>query len=270
MTRDEPLASAVYTGTVAHRRVKPRSHAFRYNAYWLLIDLDELPALHKRLRYFSYNFFNLFSFRDADHGSGNGTPLRAEIEGHLQQAGIALHGGPIRVLCMPRILGFVFNPISVHFCYGRDGTLRALLYEVHNTFRQRHSYLIGVPQQPVAEAAIHQSCGKRFYVSPFMQMDMAYRFKVEPPAEAVSVLIAGDDTAGPVIAATLNGKRRELTDATLLRLFFATPLLTLKVVAAIHWEALRLWLKRLPIFPRPSPPPAPVTAACTQEMAVAE
>ncbi|MCR8526461.1 DUF1365 family protein, partial [Escherichia coli] len=142
---------------VAHRRLKPRVHAFRYSAYWLLFDLDELPALHERMRFFSYNRWNLFSFRDADHGSGSGLPLRAEIEGHLQQACIALNGGPIRVLCMPRILGFVFNPLSVHFCHGRDGTLKAILYEVHNTFRQRHSYLIGVPQQPAENTAIQQT-----------------------------------------------------------------------------------------------------------------
>jgi uncharacterized protein len=169
---------------------------------------------------------------------------------------------------MPRILGFVFNPLSVHFCYGRDGVLKALLYEVHNTFRQRHSYLIGVPHQP--DGAVEQTCAKRFYVSPFMEMAMTYRFRVRPPAEAVSVLICGDDAAGPVIAARLDARRRVLTDAALLRVFFAMPLMTAKVVAAIHWEAVRLWLKGLSIVPRPAPPQDPVTAACTKEMPVAE
>ena len=262
------LASAVYTGSVMHRRVKPRVHSFRYSAYWLLFDIDELPALHRHLRFFSHNRWNIFSFHDADHGTGSNTPLRAQIDRHLQQAGIDLDGGPVRILCMPRILGFVFNPLSVHFCYGRDGVLKALLYEVHNTFRQRHGYLIGVPHR--FDGAINQTCPKRFYVSPFMEMAMTYRFEVRPPAEAVSVLIRGDDAAGPVLAATLEGRRRGLTDAALLRLFFAMPLMTAKVVAAIHWQAVRLWLKGLPIVPRPAPPQDPVTAACPKEISVAE
>jgi DUF1365 family protein len=268
MTALPSLASAIYTGSVLHRRVKPRAHSFRYSAYWLLFDIDELPALHRRLRFFSHNRWNIFSFHDADHGTGSDTPLRAQIDRHLRTAGIELDGGPVRILCMPRILGFVFNPLSVHFCYGRDGALKALLYEVHNTFRQRHSYLIGVPHR--SGATVEQTCAKRFYVSPFMEMAMTYRFKVRPPAEAVSVLICGDDAGGPVIAATLEGQRRELTDAALLRVFFAMPLMTAKVVAAIHWEAVRLWLKGLSIIPRPAPPQDPVTAACTKEISVAE
>ena len=268
MSALSPPASAIYTGSVMHRRVKPRAHSFRYSAYWLLFDIDELPLLHRRLCFFSHNRWNVFSFHDADHGSGSGTPLRAQIDRHLGKAGIDLDGGPVRILCMPRILGFVFNPLSVHFCYGRDGALKALLYEVHNTFRQRHSYLIGVPHHP--GVTVEQTCAKRFYVSPFMQMAMTYRFKVRAPSEAVSVLICGDDAGGPVIAAALEGQRRELTDAALLRVFVAMPLMTAKVAAAIHWQAVRLWLKGLAIVPRPAPPQDPVTAACTKESSVVE
>lgn len=266
MTQPSTSTSSLYRGMVAHRRLKPRSHAFRYRAYWLLLDLDELPALHRRLRFFSHNRWNLFSFHDADHASGNGCAIRPELDHHLQQAGIDLHGGAIRVLCMPRVLGFVFNPISVHFCYGRDDALKAILYEVHNTFRQRHSYLIGVPSN-TEPATVDQSCAKRFYVSPFMDLAMTYRFKVRPPDKHVGVVIAGDDADGPLIVASLEGERQPLSDAALLRQFFALPLLTLKVVAAIHWEALRLWLKGVPLVPRPAPPETSVT---TREIALVE
>lgn len=270
MTAGTSTASAIYVGTVAHRRMKPRPHAFRYNAYWMFIDIDELPDLDRRLRLFSYNRRNILSFRDADHASGEAAPLRPQIERHLQQAGIDLQGGAIRILCMPRVLGFVFNPLSVHFCYGRDGTLKALLYEVHNTFKERHSYLNGVPPKRQADGIVEQSCSKRFFVSPFMEMDMSYRFRVMPPNATVGVMICGDDATGPVIAATLAGKRRALTDATLLRVLLTVPLVTAKVVAAIHWEAFRLWRKGLRLVAHPAPPPDSVSATRVKEMTVAQ
>lgn len=257
------LASALYVGWVAHTRMRPRPHAFRYRSYWLLVDLDELPKLARRLRVFSHNRWNLFSFHDADHGSGSGRNLRAELDLQLRDAGIDLDGGAIRILCMPRVLGFVFNPISIHFCHDRDDALRAIRYEVHNTFRQRHSYLIAVPRAATPKGAIQQHCRKRFYVSPFMDLGMAYRFSVKPPAGDVGVVIRGDDPAGPLIVASLGGARRDLTDRALLRLFVTLPLLTLKVVAAIHWQALRLWLKGVPLVARPHPPAEPVTTPQT-------
>src|SRR5262245_25752722 len=125
-----------------HRRIKPKPHKLRYRVFWALLDLDELPALSRRLRLFSFERFNLFGFYTADHGDGSDISLRDQAEKHLADAGIDLDGGAIKLLCMPRILGFVFNPISVYYCYRRDGGLAALIYEVHNTFGQRHSYLI--------------------------------------------------------------------------------------------------------------------------------
>lgn len=256
------MQTAIYVGTVTHRRLKPREHAFRYRAYWLAFDLDELPELNQTLRWFSYNGRNLFSFHDADHGDGSQTPLRAQIECHLARSGIDLGGGAIRVLCMPRVLGFVFNPLSVHFCHDASGRIRAIVYQVHNTFRQRHSYLIcASPTNSIDDGGVEQACAKRFYVSPFMPMDMHYRFKVIPPGENVAVTVCGDDTDGPLIVASLWGRRRALTDAALLRLFFTLPLITMKTVAAIHWEALRLWLKGLRLVPRPAPPAASVSAS---------
>jgi hypothetical protein len=245
-----------------HRRFKPTQHRLSYRVFWTLLDLDELPQLTKKLRLFSRERFNLFGFYNSGHGDGSATPLREQVETHLAKANIDLDGGAIRLLCMPRILGFTFNPISVYYCYRRTGALAALLYEVHNTFGQRHSYLIPVEGSP--DGALEQHCLKAFYVSPFMDMDIAYTFRVTPPGERIALAIDGADTHnsgqdGRVIAASLSGERRELNDAALLAAFAAFPLLTLKVVAGIHWEALKLWRKGVALHDRPPPPAHPVT-----------
>lgn len=248
--------SCLYVGTVMHQRFKPRAHRLSYRVFWALLDLDELPRLSSRLRLFSLERFNIFGFRNSDHGDGSTRPLRQQVEAHLAASGITLDGGAIRLLCMPRLLGFVFNPISVYYCYHRDGALKALLYEVHNTFGQRHSYLI--PVDADAGEPLEQRCLKAFYVSPFMDMNIAYRFRVQPPSTRVSLVIESADARGAVLTASLAGTRQELTDAALLRNFVAFPFMTLKVVAGIHWEAARLWLKGMRLRPRP-PAPAPLT-----------
>ncbi len=273
MTQPAASTSAIYTGHVAHRRLRPRTHAFRYRAYWLLLDLDDVPSLSQRLRLFSHNRWNVFSFHEADHGHVEKSNLREHLDAELRQAGVELGGGAIRILCMPRVLGFVFNPLSVHFCYDAEGDLRALVYEVHNTFHERHSYLIAMPRsadQVSHPAIVDQACAKRFYVSPFMTMAMNYRFKVRPPADDISVVICGDDADGPLIVASLAGTKRPLTDAMLLRQFLTLPLITIKVVAAIHWEALRLWLKGIRLVPRPAPPANAVTIVRGREISVGE
>jgi len=257
------IASCLYAGTVMHRRFKPREHRLRYSVFWALLDLDELPRLGKSLRLFSRERFNLFGFYNADHGDGSATPLRTQVERHLEAAGLTLDGGHIRLLCMPRILGFVFNPISVYYCYHRDGALIALLYEVHNTFGQRHTYLIPVTDSP--DKVLAQQCLKSFYVSPFMDMEIAYSFRVHLPAERIALVIEGSDAKGPVIVASLAGNRNALTDGALLRKFFGFPLMTLKVVAGIHWEALKLWIKGMRLRPRP-PPPAALSVAAQQTL----
>ena len=248
--------SALYVGQVTHRRLRPRKHALRYRTFALLLDLDELPDLAARLRLLSRNSFNLFSFYDRDYGWG-AAPLREQIEGHARRVGIDLDGGKIRLLTMPRILGYAFNPISVYFCYGRDGALRAILYEVNNTFGQRHSYFI--PVEAAAAGPIRQSCAKQFYVSPFMAMDMVYEFTVSPPEEKVSIAIVERDRQGVVLTATQAQDRVALTDAALARVFFSHPLLTLKVVVGIHLEALVLWIKGMRLQVRPPPPEQSVT-----------
>lgn len=249
-------ASGLYVGTVMHRRVKPVRHRLSYTVFSLLIDLDELPRLDQELRLFARNRFGLLGFRDRDFGPGDGTPLKAWAAGHLARAGIEADG-PVRILCFPRVLGFVFNPLSVWFCHRRDGSLAAIIHEVSNTFGQRHSYLI--PADPGPDGLVRQSCDKGFYVSPFMDMATTYHFRIRPPAGDLTLAIRQTDAAGPVLHAALTARRVELTDGALLRAWVRHPLMTLKVVAGIHWEALRLWRKGMTIRPRPDAPADPVT-----------
>lgn len=248
--------SALYFGEVMHRRTRPKPHKLRYRVFSLLLDLDEMPRLSSSLRLFAYNRAGIFSFHDRDHLAGSHEPLRDQIMRELDAAGVAIPGGSIQIFCMPRIFGYVFNPLSVYFCRRADHSLAAILYEVNNTFGERHSYLIAVHD---TGEVVHQSCNKELYVSPFMPMSMRYDFRVRPPAESVSIAIHGRDEAGLLISACQNGQRADLSDRNLARALFALPVLTLKVVAGIHWEALKLWRKGVRLVPRPSPPAKPVT-----------
>lgn len=252
-------ASALYVGNVSHRRLRPRRHDLQYRCYWLLLDLDELPALPARLKLFSHNRWNLFSLRDRDYGDRSGQPLRVYVECQLAAAGLAITGGAIRLLTMPRVLGFAFNPISIYFCHAADGALGAILYEVRNTFGQRHSYLI--PVEDPAAGVIEQNCRKAFYVSPFLDMALTYQFRVAAPAETATVSIRASDADGPMLTAALAAKQRPLTDRALGWLLFSHPLLTLKVIAAIHYEALWLVLKGVGLHPRPALPVSPVSVS---------
>jgi hypothetical protein len=245
-----------------HQRLQPLRHRLAYRVFSLLVDIDELNALHARLRWFSVNRFNLFSLRPADHGDGSAhdaAGLRAHMAARLREAGLPT-GGAIRLLAMPRILGYAFNPLSVWFCDAPQGGLQAIVYEVNNTFGERHSYLIPVDADRPNPALVHQRCDKQLYVSPFLGMTLHYRFRVVPPAERLSLGIGvHDDTDQLVLHARLDADRVPLTDAALLRVFATHPLLTLKVIAGIHWEALRLWVKGARLQPRPAAPAHPVT-----------
>jgi DUF1365 family protein len=235
--------SAIYTGAVMHRRLAPRRHRFRYRGFWLLLDLDELDSLTSRLRFFSHNRFNLFSLDDRDHGDGSAAPLRVQIEARLRGAGIDCTGGRIRLLCMPRSLGHCFNPLSVYFCDDAEGRPLAIVYQVHNTFGERHSYVLPARGQ----GRQLQACDKAFYVSPFMDIDLRYEFAVSMPGERLNLAIRLRQHGETLMVAVLAGERRALDDRGLLRLFLTIPAQTLTTVAAIHWEALRLWLKGLRI-----------------------
>lgn len=251
------LVSGLYPGHVTHRRLRPRDHRLAYRIWSMLIDLDELDTLDRRLHLFSVDRFNLVSFRRADRGDRSGD-LRGHIEAEMRAAGLEPDGGPIRLFTMPRVLGRAFNPLSVFFCHRRSGEVAAILWEVDNTFGERHGYLIPVETGPDGE--IRQRCDKGFYVSPFMDMALSYRFRVSPPGETFSLVIDVDDAEGPVLTARHIARRIEATDAALLRLVLASPFQALRVVAGIHWEALKLWLGGLRLRTRPAPPARLVTA----------
>ncbi len=239
------LNSALYTGHVVHMRHRPRRHRFRYRVFSLLLDLDELETLDSGLRLFGHNRAALFSFHDRDHGGLTPGSLKAWVLDQLENADLAEDGMRIEILCYPRILGYVFNPLTVYFCYRRDASLAAILYEVCNTFGERRTYLLPVGDQ---SAAVRQATAKQLYVSPFMPMDCTYHFHIDPPGHDVAVRINETDEDGPLLYAAFTGERKPLTDGTLLRAFLTYPLMTFKVMAGIHWEALRLWLKGIRVY----------------------
>ena len=252
-------ASGLYSGAVTHARLRPRAHRLRYKIFMMLIDLDEARALSERLKLFAYNRPGLIALNDRDHLDGSDTPLADQVRHELSRAGLDLGGGPVRLLCMPRVLGFVFNPISVYFCHRADGRLGAILYEVNNTFGQRHAYLIPVKPGDCTDGQIAQSCDKRFHVSPFMDMAMRYHFRTAAPGADVRLVVDGHDADGPMLTAGFRGKRSDLTDGAIARAVLAHPMLSLAVLAAIHWEAIKMLLKGLRLKPMPPAPAEPVT-----------
>lgn len=252
--------SALYHGWVTHDRRRPVAHALQYRIFMLLLDLDEAPFLARGLRWFGFDCAGMVSFFQRDHGDGTPRGLRVWIDAQLAAAGLQA-GGAVRVLCMPRVFGHAFNPLTVFFCFAPDGKLQAMLYEVNNTFGQRHSYLLPVLDGGDLDdgVPVRQSCAKMFHVSPFMAMDLRYRFRVALPGPRVGVFIAASDADGVVLAASFTGRRQALNDTALLRAAMRMPWLGLSVLFGIHWEALKLWLKGLKLRPAPPAPQGAVT-----------
>jgi DUF1365 family protein len=243
-------AAALYVGDVMHARLKPIGHRFSYRVMSLLIDLERLADADRQSPLFCVNRAALYSFHEADHGQRDGSPLRAYAQRCAAERGVDLTGGRVLLLCYPRLLGYAFNPLSVYFCYRADGELALLIYEVRNTFGDIHPYVLPVTSGEISDAGVRQQQDKLFYVSPFIEMAMRYHFRVLPPGERVQLRILETDSEGPLLAATFNGNRRSLNTKELLRAFFALPLVTMKIMAAIHWEALRLWLKGARLVPK--------------------
>ncbi|MBR0691302.1 DUF1365 domain-containing protein [Bradyrhizobium manausense] len=244
-------AATLYFGDVMHARLRPMRHRFRYRVMSLLIDLDRLDEADRQSPLFGVNRAALYSFHEKDHGARDGSPLRAYAERCAATHGIDLGGGRVELLCYPRLLGYGFNPLSVYFCYGADGELALVIYEVRNTFGEIHPYVLPVRPGEWSDAGLRQQQEKLFYVSPFVPMATRYHFHVRPPADTAKLRILETDRDGPLLAATFNGRRRALTSSALLRSFLALPLVSLKVISAIHWEAVRLWLKGARLVPRP-------------------
>jgi DUF1365 family protein len=257
---DTADAAALYFGDVMHARLKPIGHRFSYRVMSLLIDLDRLADADLQSQLFGVNRAALYSFNEADHGMRDGSPLRAYAQRCAAADGIDLTGGRVLLLCYPRLLGYTFNPLSAYFCYRAGGELALIIYEVRNTFGDIHAYVLPTKPGEISDAGVRQRQDKLFYVSPFIEMAMRYHFRVSPPGQTVKLRILETDREGPLLAATFHGRRHPLTTAALLRSLFSLPLVTLKIVSAIHWEALRLWLKGARLVPRPDVAPAATTS----------
>lgn len=257
------MRSALYMGSVSHRRKAPFEHKLRYRTYSMLLDLDEVETVVSRIPILSHNRWNLFSVHDRDHGARDGTPMRAWADQQLAAAGIDIAGGRIEVLLFPRLLGYTFNPLTIWFCHHADGSLRSVIYEIHNTFGHSHSHLV-----PITDNAPHRhSFAKELHVSPFFDTDGTYAFTLRPAAERMSVSIDYSNADGELLTATMVGNRTELSTATLARAFLTHPLLTMKVIAGIHWQALRLWRRGAKYRSIPEPPTQLVTVEGTFEVA---
>jgi DUF1365 family protein len=249
----EPPA-CLYVGHVMHARSRPVAHRFRYRVFSLLIDLDRLDEAARLTRLFGVNRPNLVSFHERDHGSGDGTPLAAQARKLAREAGIDGGITKVMLLCYPRVLGYAFNPLSVYYVYGSSGELCCILYEVHNTFSQRHTYVAKVGPGELDGKGLRQTRDKLLYVSPFIDMAMRYEFHLKAPAENLFLRIGERDEHGRLLLATFAAARRRLSARSLIACCLAVPALGLKVIGAIHFEAARLWLKGLRPLARPHPP----------------
>ncbi len=251
---------AFYWARVTHARHTPFRHRFAYRVFMLLLDIDRMAETSSRTRLLAYNRWSPLSVHDSDHGPRDGAPLRPWVEDALAKAGVDIDGGPIRLLAMPRVLGYAFNPIAIYFCFGRDGRLRAALYEVRNTFGGAHAYVCIA--DPNAALQRH-SADKRFYVSPFIGMEARYDFALRVPGDTLAFAIEETTPDGRLLSATLMGKRAPLNDQTLLASLVSLPLMTLKVMAAIHWQALKLWWKGARFHRETTQTPAPIATSRT-------
>ena len=234
------MTSSIYNGTVIHKRFKPKTHYFKYNVFSLLIDLSELDHLDNKIKFFSYNKFNLVSFYEKDHGDRDGKSLIDWVKKNLDDNNVNSKNIKIKLLCYPRILGYVFNPLSVFYVYDIDERIICILYEVKNTFGEQHTYIFKVNDD---KNLYQHNCLKKFHVSPFIEMDCKYFFRILKPGEKISVIIDQYQTDEKILYASQDGKRVDFSTKELIRSYISHPLMTFKIISAIHYEAFKLWLK---------------------------
>ena len=232
--------SCIYNGSVIHKRFKPKEHFFKYSVFSLFIDLAELKEIEKKINFFSYNKFNLISFFDTDHGPRDGSSIEDWVKQNLEGIGISNKQVKIRLLCYPRIFGYVFNPLSIFFVYDENDYLISILYEVKNTFGEQHTYVFKTEK---GRRLIENSCNKKFHVSPFIEMECKYYFKILIPENKLSVIINQSDDTGKLLYASQDGIKKKLNSKNLIISYITHPLMTFKIIGAIHYEALKLWLK---------------------------
>ena len=236
--------SKIYTGKVIHKRFKPKEHYFKYNVFSLLIDLNELEEINKYIKFFSYNKFNIISFYDKDHGDRDGSSIKLWVKKNLRNIGIMTEDISIKLLCYPRIFGYVFNPLSTYFIYNKHSELISIFYEVKNTFGEQHTYIFKAQD----EKTVQNKCKKKFYVSPFIEMDCEYHFKTLNPREQLSVVINQNDKDGKLLFASQDGISQDFNNKNLILSYLTHPLMTFKIIGAIHYEAFKLWAKRIKLI----------------------
>ncbi len=236
--------SKIYTGKVIHKRFKPKEHYFKYNVFSLLIDLNELEQINKDIKFFSYNKFNIISFYDKDHGDRDGSSIKLWVKKNLRNIGIMTEDISIKLLCYPRIFGYVFNPLSTYFIYNKHSELISIFYEVKNTFGEQHTYIFKAQD----EKTVQNKCKKKFYVSPFIEMDCEYHFKTLNPREQLSVVINQNDKDGKLLFASQDGISKDFNNKNLILSYLTHPLMTFKIIGAIHYEAFKLWAKRIKLI----------------------
>lgn len=249
------MRSCIYSGTVRHRRSQPKIHDFRYQVFMFYLDLDELPGVERLVRPFSVNRFNLVSYDDRDHMDRRPGSTKEKVLQFLSRQGVDLLDGKVFLLTSCRILGYVFNPISLYFCHGRSGTLEAVVAEVNNTFGEQYLYVLSEPlnvSNGRSETRRYRA-RKAMHVSPFISMDAVYDFHLAPVVDTLGVSIVEHEGGNHVLDVQLRGQRVPLTTASLSRVLLRYPLTIFKTIVAIHGEALRLYLKRVPIFRHPTP-----------------
>lgn len=251
-------AGTLYSGEVMHQRLKPFGHRFAYGVFSILVDIDRLDDLSRQTPLLGVNRRGLASFHKSDHVEREGETLRAFVDRHLAAAG-AERAARVLLLAYPRILGYVFNPISVYFAYDAAGQLAAVIYAVRNTFGERHSYVAPVRPGELTSAGLRQARRKILHVSPFIDMGARYDFRLMPPGRTVRLRINESEAGEPLLAATFVGRETPLTSAALGLCLLKFPLMTWKIMAGIHWEALKLWLKGARFH---RSPPAPEPASC--------
>jgi DUF1365 family protein len=234
------INSCIYCGSVIHKRFKPKEHFFKYKVFSLFLDLSELNELDDKLNFFSLNKFNLISFHEIDHGNRDGSSLLDWVKNNLSNNNVSTVNIRVKLLCYPRILGYVFNPLSVFFVYDQNENLISVLYEVKNTFGEQHTYFFKVENQ---NKLIQNNCSKKFHVSPFIEMNCNYFFKILNPAQKLSVIIDQYDQKGKILFASQDGERSDLTSRNLMKSYLKHPLMTFKIISAIHFEAFKLWMK---------------------------
>lgn len=238
------MNSALYSCLVMHHRFSPAVHKFHYRHFMWWLDLDELPELARKRGLFSFNKFNLFSYYDRDHlkGESNELSTRENIAAFLKENNVEWDGGKIFLLTNLRSLGYLFNPVSFYYIYQQNGEALCSIAEVGNTYYEMKPYLITDFNSNSFDLRIK----KNFYVSPFTQLDDEFDFRLQIPGEKLNIKIDDYRNGGRFFISTLTGEKQPLTNANILRSFFRFPLVTLRVIYLIHWQALKLWLKKIP------------------------